>query len=287
MQLSTQLLRTLQWILLALLIVPLLTHRALTQDTPADIDWADCLACHASPDADLPALADLRPISTGRKLRLDCSECHSGSDLLVAQRDWRHPVRSVAAHLTCTDCHPAVAHSAAAPPPMPKGDYVADACYSCHGDVETERHMYTRHDSRGNITCRACHPAHGQQSAALPQPLLPVNVAEAWHGGNDWYLSNSDCLACHSSASVFFTSSRGFHDERANLHELHIAQQGVMCIECHEPHGSLRHGLLRQRQVTGELLQVFESPSGGTCATICHGFDHDGLGYLHNPPNLR
>jgi hypothetical protein len=278
---------TAQWLIVCVLLLLLLVQHAQTEESPASADWSDCLACHESPDEDLPSLAELRPVTGGNKLGRDCNECHTAAELTVPRSDWRHPLRPVAAHLSCIDCHPAVPHSADSPPPQPVGDYTASACYACHQSVKAERHMFSQHGERGDISCRDCHPAHGRDYAELPLTLLPVSTREAWQGGNDWYLSNSKCLACHASGSLFFELAEGFVDSKQNLHDLHVTQREILCVECHAPHGSLRHRLLRQRLITGELLQSFESVDGATCAVVCHGFDHDGTSYGKASLNSR
>ena len=99
------------------------------------VDWSDCLACHGDMITELPVLSTFRINAPGTPLP-DCRGCHEPADLSMLRTQWTHPVRAVADHLACTQCHVAVEHGSDQPPPRPSGDYAATGCYECHPAVE-------------------------------------------------------------------------------------------------------------------------------------------------------
>jgi predicted CXXCH cytochrome family protein len=266
-------------LLLTALAVP--PHRASPADSPPPaVDWADCAACHASILTNLPPLSALRPPATGGALATQCSACHAAGDLQRLQPGWTHPVRPVADHLRCTDCHRAQPHDAAHPLPLPRGDYKAAACYACHKEVEVEQHWPSHHGAEAS--CRDCHPAHAPFAAALPLDLVPGEAQDAWNRTYDWYKSNASCLRCHSEAGLMVATDRGFVVlNTVNYHAEHVQAGRSLCIECHEPHGSTRPALLRSRLIGGGVLTFVPRPTGGTCAVLCHGVDHRDWAYTN------
>lgn len=247
------------------------------------VDWADCTACHQIEDQGLPTLAQLRPAGLGPALPASCYTCHTELELARPVLEWTHPVRSVAAHVGCTQCHAAVAHGAGHPPPIPVGDYKAQGCYACHAGVRAERRMAHSHGEMKGLRCIDCHPAHEPLRAALPALLVPQPARRAWHA-YDWQASNSGCLHCHPAGTLFFSLTQGFVMlNTENYHERHV-ERGVLCIECHEPHGSLQHAMLRTRLLTGETLSCLPESSGGHCSITCHGVQHEGWEYRSGAP---
>jgi predicted CXXCH cytochrome family protein len=236
-------------------------------------DWTACLACHAPAEVGLPALTELRPAAGGSTAETDCRKCHQRSELETLRASWTHPVRPVAEHLQCVDCHIAAPHDAQHPPPLPRGDYKPQACYSCHKQVDVARHWPSRHSA--GIACRDCHPAHEPFQAGLPAALIPASARRGVTRAYDWQQSNELCLKCHSAPELTLRLDSGFVVlNTVNYHEAHLARGQSLCIECHEPHGSTRPALLRQRLLDGEAFSFMPRPNGGSCATNCHGVAH-------------
>ena len=214
------------------------------------------------------------------KIESSCYGCHTRDDLQRVSLSWLHPVRPIAAHVACTDCHPAVAHGAGNPPPLPEGDYLAEGCYACHRTVEAERMLFFSHPERQPLQCRECHPPHEPFQAALPISLIPTLEREARQRNYDWYQSNSLCLGCHSLGTLFWETREGFALlNTENYHERHVIKGQVMCVECHESHGSTRKAMLRTRLLSRELLGFSETIKGGRCSAMCHGVDHEEFSY--------
>ncbi|MCH7471712.1 hypothetical protein IIA79_02010 [bacterium] len=249
---------------------------------PGEVDWAQCIACHPSSGPEYPLSTDLRPAGLGTALPVSCGECHVIGELTGFHSDWRHPVRPVADHLSCTECHVALPHGADVAPPLPIGDYNAEGCYECHRGVEARRHMSMGHGDSPRTTCRGCHPAHEPMMAGLPAQLTPPGLREHWESSYDWWASNEDCLACHPTAWLFMPLNEGFVAlDTVNYHDVHVTRGAVLCIECHLPHGGMRPAMLRTTLLTGELMTYMENSRGGTCAVRCHGVDHQDWSYVN------
>lgn len=250
--------------------------------TMAQTDWADCLACHEEQYAGLPQLTQLRPPLGSTQLEDSCLACHEPIELSGARADWRHPVRPVGSHLACTQCHPAVAHSAEQPPPLPSGDYNAAGCFTCHGAADLDLHAFRGHGNIPGLSCRGCHPPHSPLRVQLPASLIVSSVRENWGAAYDWYESNSGCVTCHPPATLLLDLKQGFVSlNTVNYHDLHVVRGRTLCIECHQPHGSNRQGMLRSTLLTGEEFSYFSRIDGGSCALTCHGVTHDSWNYTN------
>jgi len=253
-----------------------------TPDTTAT-NWTACADCHPDANADLPRLSQLRPPSGDTQLEQSCYTCHEPIDFAGLHNDWRHPVLPVGSHIPCSSCHPAAEHGKGAPPPLPTGDYKAEGCFACHRNVELEMNSFFTHGGEPSVTCRGCHPSHEPLAAALPSPLLPAAERDRWQSAYDWYTSNADCLRCHAPAALLLDTRRGFVTvNTVNYHDLHVLRGRVLCIECHNPHGSIRQGMLRSVLLTGEALSYFSRIDGGSCAVACHGVAHENWQYTNH-----
>jgi predicted CXXCH cytochrome family protein len=255
-----------------------------TGDEPSlatQVDWTSCQDCHADVATGLPSLAVFRAPAAGGQLEVDCRTCHARSELESLRGRWVHPVRPVADHLRCADCHVAVAHDAAHPPPLPRGDYKAGSCYACHKQTEVARHWPSRHDA--GVQCRECHPAHAATTVALPASLLADSARASFTRSYDWLASNELCLQCHGSGELTLRLDGGFAVlNTVNYHELHVVRGQSLCVECHEPHGSTRPALMRSRLLEGGDLTFIPAPDGGRCSTNCHGVDHPNWSYVNS-----
>jgi predicted CXXCH cytochrome family protein len=247
----------------------------------AYVDWGDCLACHESPDTGLPGLSLFRPSSFAVPLA-SCEDCHSPLDLSGPRSDWTHPIRSVASHLDCADCHAAVPHDAENPPPVPYGDYDAAGCFECHREVSAALSAIWSHGSYPQVSCRDCHAAHRPLRTALPPTLLPSTKRDSWLSTYDWFLSNDACLQCHAPGGLILPLDSGFVTlNTRNYHQVHLEMGDVLCLECHDPHGSRRRGMIRDELLNGRYLQFTELIDGASCAVTCHGVDHDDWRYIN------
>ncbi|MBN2083288.1 hypothetical protein JW859_13910 [bacterium] len=254
---------------------------AAPEPTASAADWTDCRACHPQAGADLPQLDAFRPESLGAGIR-SCRDCHQPGELFGLVSDWTHPVRPPAQHLDCTFCHEAVAHDAADPAPLPLGDYDAAACYECHREIGFNLGQMYSHGRYLNVHCRDCHPPHEPLQAALPPQLVPGELRNSWLSSHDWRRSNSACLDCHTSISITMSLTEGFVTLNAlNYHQVHVIGGNVLCVECHDPHGSYRRAMLRDRLITGEYFFYTDLIDGASCSVVCHGINHADWPYIN------
>lgn len=243
-------------------------------------DWSKCLACHHNEGVNLPKLSDLRPLAPGSLTRAACMDCHKAAELSVTHGDLRHPVRPLNAHVECTGCHEAVPHAKGAPPPLPLGDYNWRVCLACHRDIDAKLRMVSTHGRHPQVTCRRCHAPHKPLQAALPSVLVPQSIRGQWTAGYDWQTSNAACFDCHTAAETMVSLLAGFITlNTENYHERHVVRGRILCVECHDPHGSMQPMMIRGQTIGGELLLYRKTPDGGNCDTVCHGVQHNALGY--------
>lgn len=277
------------WVLILLAAVAVSTQGQgapeATDDSTDSTDWTDCLSCHEISGDDLPTLADLRISTFGARLQRDCLECHDRVDLTGINNIWLHETRPLAAHVDCLLCHTAGPHSADNPPkPAHWGKKDEEQCYTCHRTIELDMSQQYTHGFAPGVRCRSCHEPHEPFDVAIPESLLTGDLADLRGSSYDWRESNRACLTCHSETQLTLSLSDGFVTlNTVNYHDVHLEQGNTMCIECHNPHGSLRPGMLRSRLLTGELFGYSEDPSGGTCAVRCHGVEHDDWTYRNRP----
>lgn len=66
-----------------------------------------------------------------------------------------------------------------------------------------------------------------------------------------------------------------------NYHERHVQAGRCLCIECHDPHGSVKPAMLRTELLSGEALSFRQRHNGGNCTVSCHGVDHQAWGYAN------
>lgn len=138
-----------------------------------------------------------------------------------------------------------------------------------------------QHDSNARVSCARCHPPHDEFRAALPIPLLPPELrSEGGVGAGE--ASNRSCLECHAEASLFGRRSGGFVTmNTVNYHERHVLAGQCLCVECHDPHGSVNPAMLRTALPSGEALILRQLGNGANCTVICHGVEHLEWGYIN------
>jgi predicted CXXCH cytochrome family protein len=88
------------------------------------------------------------------------------------------------------------------------------------------------------------------------------------------------CYKCHSRDSILADQSFAYH-------ATHIVNVQAACTTCHDPHGAERSARLinfnvdyvQRSPTTGTLEYNALGERSGSCALLCHGFDHAPLGY--------
>jgi predicted CXXCH cytochrome family protein len=251
----------------------------------APIGNAFCYACHGTTST-LPA-----PFGD-----------HSAFETAVHNTDPDVPLPPSGSGITCLACH--TQHGSDNPRLTTANE--EDLCFTCHAEaafsaaqndysatdgtpIRIYHHPVTASDQDGGnrvVECASCHNAH----VVTPgQPYVdPANTTSPWTGDVSAF-----CILCHASPSTTLPISSGPtvpytirtvndtdleadgrpHDgfsATSWVGSLH-ASQGVMCTDCHDPHGSSNAYMLSEaRGITG-----FNALSGDwqqlqTFCTSCH-----------------
>ncbi|MEZ4237553.1 MAG: CxxxxCH/CxxCH domain-containing protein [Myxococcota bacterium] len=168
------------------------------------------------------------------------------------------------------------------------GDYRALDCTECHGivyqDALDPQHWFdgsparaetsfdrgvaraTQWDGNGGCTNNYCH-GHGQRDDGTVQDAG----------------QQMDCESCHRTTAGWNTMS--------GLHQAHLAEDAsITCNDCHAAvvdrnlvvDGPGRH-VNGVRDVSFYETTISTSNNGGTCTGVCHGTEHDTLGWGHEP----
>ncbi len=172
-----------------------------------------CTECHEMPKEGVHAF---KLKAEGKDL---CGACHEG----VADKKYNHPPAEEGECAACHDPHQSDHPKELVVPPT------SELCFMCH-----EEQGFRGATPHGPVTegeCLECHHAHSSEHRALvetPQPDL--------------------CFNCHSgelidSKGISLPSTKELFDDRgANLHAPFA--EG-MCTECHSPHATDSHRLLK------------------------------------------
>lgn len=149
------------------------------------------------------------------------------------------------------------------------------------------------------IYCGDCHsssfsPAAGGNRASGPhgsrhEGLLAQRYQLEAAGGGD-INANALCSKCHDDGALY--------SDQSFMHSLHVRENGLGCVNCHDPHGSLQYPHLINFLTTGTsagfTLEItgagnYRNPTwidtgrfSGTCWLNCHGAVHEGSSYSSN-----
>ena len=159
-----------------------------------------------------------------------CEECHDQAKTFAASTHghaWS--MKPEMAKTTCTKCHGdmekhVAAGGAAAPGVVFKGKKVnaelADAqCMKCHQKTESLSNWDAGKHVKNGVTCASCHNIHGQKMVGKP-------TAET-------------CFGCHKDVKNE-VNKQGHHP---------IKEGKVNCWDCHNPHGTLNHHMIKTETV--------------------------------------
>ena len=248
-----------------------------------------CADCHTEILTHYPSLSELRAgwtkFTSGRlpqELRkAQCSDCHEPKDYLAQSIKREHRVRSPGDHLDCLACHSSEDAS-----PLKNvwsgKDYQAKFCFSCHPETKQKFAFALGHDlTTGRLTCAKCHLPHSPLLAVIPLEMVPLEVRKRSTPAP----KDSVCFDCHGEIA-FAISGSGFALGGINLHARH-SDRGVVCVECHNPHGGTRDHLIRESLISGEPFFYQSYGDGaGTCTLTCHGVNHASTSYRASPTTL-
>ena len=180
-----------------------------------------------------------------------CAICHIMQPYLES---WESPPLLAYAHaednVTCLECHePTIQQQVDEGIKFVKNDYEnplkerefdQEWCLRCHehGSYEeliqrTEELELNPHDDShyGEMECRICHKVHRASEDYCAQCHGPVATGTGWITATqvlEWWDPDMDCAYCHVMAS--YTESL----QDATLLAYAHAQEGLICLDCHE-----------------------------------------------------
>jgi predicted CXXCH cytochrome family protein len=219
----------------------------------------------------------------------------------------------------------------------PEASFEYEVCLKCHGITEAANPVVFRADSVSNVRLeidprnRSFHPVadigRNPSIVGLISPSTPASrtPCTACHNSES---SSGNVAARGPHGSIYrpilaaqydldavaepesfqrYALCYGCHDRNTLLrrpggfpHDLHVAEAGVGCAECHDAHGSRDNPHLinfMTRDFTGAVSaspsssgRLAYEPTGtgaGRCFLTCHGFDHDPLEYPVRAPATR
>jgi predicted CXXCH cytochrome family protein len=244
---------------------------------------ADCLSCHDPHQSDRPKLMQKfvhlpygekqceichQPAKDGKVVLTQssgkelCVTCHEEQAKKIASAKVQHP----GAQEDCTNCHNPHAGKS---PGFPKPDAV-NVCLGCHADQAEEAKKHVLHQPAFEQGCATCHEPHGGER---PKLLRAENV-------------NSLCLECHGPDSqpqkleaervfTIFNGTVKLPDDYFKKNKVAVLPLrfgfghpvdghpvsdvadpkdatkvgfAMNCLTCHQPHASLKTGLLVKDQ---------------------------------------
>jgi DmsE family decaheme c-type cytochrome len=189
-----------------------------------------------------------------------CGACHE--DIFKAfQKNPHHIVETQKKRgwetRACESCHgPGAKHAESASPddilnPAKLTPRNADqTCLKCHLNEPTHMGRIGSGHAKNQVACVSCHSVHKGQEQLRPRRASAIN---------------QQCAACHASVWAQF--------QRPHKHPL---PQGAMsCVNCHDPHGSVLHGMVRT-----------VSANEPSCLK-CHGDKRGPFTFNHPPVQLE
>lgn len=243
---------------------------------------ADCLACHDPHQSDRPKLMqrfvhlpfgekqcevchqpakDGKVVLTQASAKELCSTCHAEQAQKIESAKVQHP----GAMGDCTDCH---SPHAGKSPAFPKPDGVT-VCLNCHAERAEEAKKHVLHQPAFRQGCATCHDPHGGDRPKLlradgnalclechgpdsqPQKLEAERVFTIFNGTvklpDDYFKKNRVPLLPLRFGFGHPVDGHPVSDV-ADPKDVTKVRFAVSCMTCHQPHASLKAGLLVKDQ---------------------------------------
>jgi predicted CxxxxCH...CXXCH cytochrome family protein len=239
----------------------------------------DCRECHG---AELSDCDDCHAEQSHPDWRSDCVFCHGGTDdptggpTGAPPRDLDGAVDPSALSFRAHTAHV-----------DDDGDYRVQGCDQCHAflyqDALEPEHWF---DATPAAAEARFERGLAEATAWDGQDTCGTSYCHGQGQRDDGTVSDEhgpmDCESCHRT--------EGGWDSMSGLHSAHLAEDGIVCNDCHAAvidrqggiDGPGRH-VDGVRDISFYETTIDSADGGGTCTGPCHGQQHDGLGWGHVP----
>jgi predicted CXXCH cytochrome family protein len=246
------------------------------QDQP--FEKSDCLSCHDPHQSTRPKLLqafvhppfadkqcdtchqaakDGKVVLTQATAKELCVTCHDDVAKKIESAKVQHP----GAQGDCTDCHSPHAGKA---PAFPRPDAVS-VCLNCHSDQAELAKKHVLHQPAFEQGCATCHEPHGGERPKLLRADGNALCLECHGPGSEHQKLEKEHLIAVFGGSVrlpenYFEKTpvlplKNGLGHPTQFHPISDApspktntMMPISCLSCHQPHASLKHGLLVKDQ---------------------------------------
>ena len=141
------------------------------------------------------------------------------------------------------------------------------------------------------IYCSDCHASDGANSPVGPHGSIYPQILKSNYNRSadspESVMAYALCYSCHDRNSIL-------SDQTFIYHKLHVAQQAISCVACHDSHGvsssqagpqsgthliNFNTGKGFAQEADGLLRYEDTGENHGKCYLTCHGKKHSGLSY--------
>jgi DmsE family decaheme c-type cytochrome len=196
--------------------------------------------------------------------KTECLGCHpTQGDIMETRHGAKDdPGSPVGRGQSCSACHGTNENHASNPAKNPfpirfkKGAIPAaqqtEACMNCHAGNRHLAFWETGRHGRNDVRCNDCHDVHKKPSRGSDIALAQQDLVVSPYSGADRRLEYETCIGCHKQTRV-----------QINKPSHHPIIEGkVTCSSCHNPHGALSPGMIKQETINVQCWSCHSDKRG-------------------------
>ena len=211
----------------------------------------------------------------------ECLRCHPNQAGIVETKHGVEgdPKSPVGSHQACSACHGLNPNHASDPAKNPhpvrfgRGAVPArqqtQACMSCHAGNRHLAFWETGRHGRNDVRCNDCHAVHAKPPRGATIAVTKRDLTISPFVTTERQLEYETCIACHKQVRV-----------QINKPSHHPIIEGkVTCSSCHNPHGAMSQGMIKQETVNVQCWSchadkrgpfLFQHPAVEENCLSCH-----------------